>query len=140
VGMIKYTTNKKINPLFVQDLINSMGWEMRVVEDIRLSLDNSYRVVFAWDGTLLVGFGRVVSDGVYMAGIWDLVVRPKYQGRYIGSAILRRLVQFLQVKGFDMVTLFAAPGEDGFYHKHGFTRNCEGIIGLMLPVDQSCPG
>ncbi|MCK4898790.1 MAG: GNAT family N-acetyltransferase [Anaerolineales bacterium] len=130
---IQYT-NRKPSPALTQELISSVGWEKRSLRDIRLSLENSYQAVFAWDRNLLVGMGRIVSDGVYSAGIWDLVVRPEYQGQAIGSSILRRLIAFLERTGLDTITLFASPGMQGFYRKHGFLSDFEGTTGMLLPV------
>lgn len=131
---IHYTTSTIPSPGLVQELIASVGWEKRNLSDIRLSLKNSYQAVFAWNGNLLVGMGRVVSDGVYSAGIWDLVVRPEYQGQAIGSSILRQLIAFLERTGLGTITLFSAPGMQSFYRKHGFISDFEGTTGMLLPV------
>ena len=39
----------------------------------------------------LVGFGRVLTDYVYRATIWDVIVDRNYQGRKIGTEIVRRI-------------------------------------------------
>lgn len=42
----------------------------------------------AYDGSRLVGFGRVVSDRVLHAMIYDMIVLPGYQGKGIGTMVL----------------------------------------------------
>ena len=132
---IKFSSTKQIDPQRIQEMIRSVGWGERNEQDILLSLANSYYAVFAWDADLLIGMGRVVSDGVYSATVWDLVVRPEYQGRQIGSVILQHLIAYLQKQQFNMVMLFSAPGKQGFYQRHGFQENHEGITGLLLTMD-----
>jgi ribosomal protein S18 acetylase RimI-like enzyme len=56
------------------------------------ALQQSWYTVSAYDTGRLVGFGRVVSDGVLYAMIYDLIVIPSHQRRGIGSEILRSLV------------------------------------------------
>ena len=44
----------------------------------------------AWDGDLLVGIARSMSDWVYATYLSDLAVRRSYQKRGIGKELMRR--------------------------------------------------
>ena len=52
----------------------------------------------AYEGEALIGVVRLVGDGASILYVQDLLVRPEYQRRGIGSELLRRaLAQFPQV-------------------------------------------
>ncbi len=77
------------------ELFETTGWNRTYQADraaLSRALDGSWYAVSAYDRDQLVGMGRVVSDGVLYAMIYDLIIRPSHQGRGIGSAILGRLV------------------------------------------------
>lgn len=91
----------------------------REPEKLRVAFNNSLLKVFAFDGGHLIGAGRALSDGVWRAGIYDLAVLPEYQGRGIGSKLIRHLIQHA---GVDVITLYAAPGKERFYQQFGFRK------------------
>ncbi|MBI3714528.1 MAG: GNAT family N-acetyltransferase [Betaproteobacteria bacterium] len=88
-------------------------------EKIEIAFRNSLLRVFAFHDTRLVGAGRALSDGVWRAAIYDVAVLPEYQGRGIGSAIIRHLIEAARV---DVVMLYAAPGKERFYERVGFRK------------------
>lgn len=88
-------------------------------DKLRLAFTNSPLKVFAFDGEVLVGAGRALSDGVWRAAIYDVAVLPEYQRLGIGSRIIRHLVDAAAV---DVVMLFAAPGKEALYKKFGFRK------------------
>ena len=47
---------------------------------------NSYAVAFICDGDKIVGCGRALSDGVCQAAIYNVALRPAYQGNGLGRA------------------------------------------------------
>lgn len=88
-------------------------------EKLEIAFRNSLLKVFAFHGTTLVGAGRALSDGVWRAAIYDVAVLPEYQGKRIGSLIIRYLVESAKV---DVVMLYAAPGKTEFYEQFGFRK------------------
>eukprot|EP00250_Pteridium_aquilinum_P026875 c33751_g1_i1 orf=63-761(+) len=75
--------------------------------EIAKALKHSYSFVVVLDqaegsGFLqrrLVGFGRAVSDGAFIATICDVAVDPAYQRRGIGRRIVKELVKNMKQKG-----------------------------------------
>src|SRR6266480_4789862 len=97
------TNDSDISWSDVADLFKAVGWGHREPEHLHDAFSKSTFKCFAFDGDKLVGFGRTIDDGKYMATVVDMIVHPDYQGRGIG----RRIMQILQsrLKGFLYVTL-----------------------------------
>jgi GNAT superfamily N-acetyltransferase len=77
-----------------------------------------------------VGMGRAISDGVSDAYIQDMVVLPKYRGRGIGRAILRRILAECREHGISWIALIAEGGTGDFYRGLGFGVE-EGDLPMM---------
>jgi GNAT superfamily N-acetyltransferase len=69
-------------------------------------------------GERLVGAGRALADGLDAAYIADVAVHPDHQGRGLGKAIMRSLVE--QCAGHRKIILYANPGAEPFYRRLGF--------------------
>lgn len=89
----------------------------RAPDQLKKAYDNSDLVCFAWDGSLLVGMGRALSDGVYQSVIYDLCMLPDYQGQRLGSRILEAMMERLKTENY---VLWSVPGKEGFYSRFGF--------------------
>ena len=106
-------------------LFETTGWNSTYRADaaeLYQALQNSTYLVAALDGETLVGVGRVVSDGVLYAMIYDMIVAPSHQGRGIGSEILDRLIGKCRSAGIREIQLFSARGKAPFYRKRGFVE------------------
>lgn len=116
-------------PLFL-----TTGWNQRYqldAEQYTQALAASWYFVCAYDGERLVGVGRILSDGVAHAMIYDMIVAPEYQGQGIGGQILERLVQRCQEARIRDIQLFCAKGMRGFYEKHGFKPRPDEAPGMQ---------
>ncbi len=102
------------------------------VSDLRRSLCDSRWVVAAYDGDLLVGIGRAISDGVLYALVVDIIVLPGYRSRGIGSHIVEMLVACCKNAGVRDIKLFAAVGKAPFYKRLGFTQRPDDRPGMAL--------
>lgn len=104
----------------LQELFSSVGWQSGYRPDkLALALQNSSRVISAWDGTMLVGLVRGLDDGVWQATIDCLLVHRDYQGQGIASTLLAAIQQDYQ----DMLYIDVIPEEHKnvpFYERHGF--------------------
>ncbi len=115
------------------ELYYSTGWEYEFKpEELLEAIKNSWYTMAAYHGERLVGFGRILSDGIYQAFICDLIVLPDYQGKGIGGSILRRLVKKCRDHDIRMIMLFCASGQAGFYEKFGFTKRPREAPGMIL--------
>ena len=81
---------------------------------------NSMFTRFVYAGDRLVGAGRALADGLDCAYIADVAVYPDHQGRGLGKAIIRQLVE--AARGHKKIILYASPGTEGFYRGFGFLK------------------
>lgn len=73
----------------------------------------------------VVGFITTISDGMLSAYIPLLEVLPAYQGRGIGSALVRRMLE--RLRHLYMVDLLCDPDLQGFYSRQGM-RPASGML------------
>lgn len=120
--MITYQIGNALNLEAVIELYraSTLG-ERRPVDNrerMRLMLANANLVVTAWDGDLLVGIARSVSDFSYATYLSDLAVRASHQRQGIGRELIRRT----QAQGgLATVILLSAPKAVDYYPRIGFT-------------------
>jgi ribosomal protein S18 acetylase RimI-like enzyme len=81
---------------------------------------NSLFRAFAFDGTLLVGAGRVLADGRDCAYLCDIAVLPSHRRIGLGREIVARLLGLS--RGHRKIILYSVPGTESFYEAFGFRR------------------
>jgi ribosomal protein S18 acetylase RimI-like enzyme len=115
-------------------LFQSTGWNEKYglsPDELMKALKSSWYVLSAYEGKQLVGFGRLVSDGIIHAMIYELIVLPEYQGQGIGGRMLEKLVKKCQESGVRDIQLFCAHGKREFYEKRGFVARPEDAPGMQ---------
>lgn len=126
---LQYTTDVPTMDDFF-NLYETTGWNENsgfTKEELHKAIHNSWYLISVYDDESLVGFGRIISDGVYQTLIGDLIVHPDYQNKGIGKEVLKRLVDHCEENGIKWIQLTAAEGKAGFYKKFGFEeRPAEG--------------
>ena len=98
--------------------------ERRPVDDrarMGAMLKNANLVVSAWDGDLLVGIARALSDFCYITYLSDLAVRVSHQRKGIGRELIRRTQEAGGAK--NLLLLLAAPAAEKYYPHVGFTQH-----------------
>jgi len=128
---------KETDWLKVEEILERGGMSHYTPDIHRRAFENSHAAVFAFDGPGLVGFGRVISDGTYQAGIYDVAVAPEYRGKGIGAAIIKALLE--KVRGCNVI-LYASPGKERFYEKQGFRRMKTGMALFLDPEKMAKKG
>ncbi len=114
-------------------LFESTGWNQEYAltsKELERAIRDSWCLVTAYDGDKLIGSGRVVSDGVFHALIVDVIVKPEYQKRGLGSVIMQRLLERCRAARLRDVQLFCARGKAPFYHRLGFVNRPEDAPGM----------
>ena len=103
------------------ELYRANGWSSAEKgELLRKALLNSHTIISAWCDERLIGIGNALSDGYLVVYYPHLLVHPEFQGKGIGSEIVRRLK--LRYENFHMHILVADGRAIDFYRKCGFER------------------
>lgn len=134
---IIYKTNLPLIDRYF-DLFETTGWNSEYCltkEELRISLSNTYYAVSAYEESKLVGFGRIISDGVIHAMIYEMIVDPDYQREGIGSNILNMLVDKCLENNIRDIQLFSSKGKQVFYERHGFTARENNAPGMQYKRD-----
>lgn len=98
-----------------------VGWPNPPSEGTLLRLLNQSDCVWvAMDGARCVGFVNALSDGVLYGFVPLLEVLPAYQGRGIGSELVRRMLGSLSTRY--AVDLVCDEGLESFYGRFGMRR------------------
>ena len=104
-------------------LYRSVGWSVyyRRPELLKKAFENSLCVLAAYDGDRLAGLIRGVGDGYSVVLIQDVLVRPEYQRRGIGSTLVYHLkARYNHVRQMHLLTDDTVETV-GFYQAVGFT-------------------
>ena len=92
-------------------------------ETIERLVRESTRVIAAYDGPVLIGFCRVMSDASNMAWLGDVFVLPAYRGRGVGVELIREAVEFPEHR--DLQWYLGTLDAHALYAKFGFEAPSE---------------
>ena len=98
--------------------------ERRPMDDRQIVADmlrHANLVVTAWDGDLLVGLCRTLTDFSYVGYLADLAVRESHQKMGIGVKLIEKTREKMGPRS--KLILLAAPKAAEYYPKIGFTRH-----------------
>lgn len=100
----------------------------RCLDDVRRLLEGPNLVSAAVDkdSGQLAGFARAITDGVFKAFVFDVIVAPSCRRRGVGGQLLERLLALPQLDGVRHVELYCRPEMTPFYEEWGFSP-CNGI-------------
>lgn len=133
--MITYTHEIPVEEY--NSIRESVGWKVLGAGQAERGLEGSEFLIAAYDGEKAVASARVVGDGGYMHLIADVMVRPEYQGKGIGAAMLKAVSEWFEELASDgsciLINLMATKGNEPFYEKFGFvTRPNDGMGAGMV--------
>lgn len=120
------------------ELWNSVWTSAPSLEQTRLAMEHSLFRVSVYDGEVPVAMARVIGDLGMCYYIKDVIVRPEYQGRKIGSLLIEEILNFVNTYGVEgtkiAVELSALPDKEPFYNKFGFKANEAKRLRIMYKV------
>lgn len=130
--MIKIKENNKDVNEF-NYLYEEVGWGAYSYECSKKALDNTLYSISIYDEDKVIGFGRLIGDGICFIYIHDVMVVPSFQSQGIGSMIMNKLLEKVkEIKEENpsvRTYLGASIGKEGFYEKFGFVKREEAGLG-----------
>ena len=122
--MIEYKINdRKLNASIFIKFAAGVWPGSYDVDKTQLALSKTVNIT-AYDGEMLVGCLRILSDGYYFGTITELLVLPDYQRQGIGS----KLIQLATENTPTMLYFGAQPGLERFYEKNGCQKGMQSYV------------
>lgn len=119
--MIIYADGKDFESSDLLPLFEQSSWASgRTLQDAQEMVKHTNVFITAWDGGQLVGCGRVITDYVYRASIWDVIVDGQYQGQDIGTEIINRILSHPTLQRVELFWL-CTRDKQAFYETLGFS-------------------
>jgi GNAT superfamily N-acetyltransferase len=131
---IKLDEHSPTKEAFIR-LHQTTGWNAKglyTYDQLYTAICNSWYSVSIYHNNKLIGFGRMISDGIYQTLICDVMVHPEYQKQGIGKKLMEALLRKCEKEGIKWVQLFCAKGKQEFYKKLGFKSRELDAPGMML--------
>jgi predicted N-acetyltransferase YhbS len=125
---ITYSTTTLPDTDQIIDLYNSAGLNRPTANAARIKkmYDNSNLIVTAWDGDLLVGIARSLTDFCYACYLSDLAIRHEYKKAGIGKKLVSVTKEVIGDES--MLLLLSAPAAMDYYPKIGMDTVKNGFI------------
>ncbi|MES2274629.1 MAG: GNAT family N-acetyltransferase [Bacteroidota bacterium] len=125
---ITYSSTIKPTPQQVISLYESAGLNRptKDADRIQKMYDNSNLFVTAWDGDLLVGVARSLTDFCYSCYLSDLAIREEYKKAGIGKKLVALTREAISEES--MLLLLSAPAAMDYYPKIGMDAVKNGFI------------
>ena len=124
---LEFKENTTVPVSQVADLRQSVGWNRMEssYSDPRMA---TYFRLACYDGEKLVGYVDTVSNNVTDAYIQDLMVRPDYQGRGIGTELMNRVIAKLKADRIYAISVLYEERLHPFYQRFGFVNMLAGYM------------
>jgi ribosomal protein S18 acetylase RimI-like enzyme len=105
-----------------ESLLVSVGFRGHDPASTELALANTLFCICAMDEKEVIGLGRIVGDGAISLLLTNIMVRPSYQRRGIGTRIVRELLSCVEELPHRNIVLEVAPlpGSQEFYESLDF--------------------
>ena len=119
--------DRSLTPEVFLPFVNQVWPGAYDLEKTRAALEKTQNIT-AYDGDLLVGCLRILTDGYFFGTITELLVLPPYQCRGVGSRLLRIARETTPT----LLYFGAQPEAEAFYQRNGCQRS--------LPAFEIRPG
>lgn len=128
---VTYTLNEK-NIIELHTLYLSQWWAKdRSLEETQQCVEGSQLCIALLDNNgKLQGFARVLTDYVFKALIFDVIIAKEYRKQGLGDKLITLIKQHSDLARVKHFELYCLPELEPFYHSHNFTSDV-GNIRLM---------
>ena len=102
----------------------SKGRTLADVKEMLLHSDYVFGICRA-DSGQLVAFARVLSDRVFRAFIFDVIVAAEYRDQGLGLSLVEQIASHPELSRIQSIQLSCLPEMMPFYQKFGFARSAQ---------------
>ncbi|MDO4785763.1 MAG: GNAT family N-acetyltransferase [Fretibacterium sp.] len=132
-----YDSKLAVTALELQDLYRYTGWgRSRSVEGIQAMLEGTSLCFSARCQDKLVAFCRIVTDFVYRASLWDVIVHPAHQGKGLGSSLVDYALTHPAIRNIPMIVTYTSQW-GAFMESRGFEARPGALLLLRCPIEYS---
>lgn len=100
----------------------------RTRDDVVTMLRNSDVIVGVVRDGRLVGFARVLTDFVYRATLYDVIVAPDARGAGVGRVVMDAVIHHPRLGRVESIDLSCRPDKIDLYRKWGFDTDLSGTL------------
>ena len=122
-------------------LYDAVGWGSYDEKVSEKALANTMYSVSVYDDDKIIGYGRIIGDGICFLYIHDVMVIPKYQNKKVGSQIMNKLLEKVNLikreNPYVRVYLGVSKGKEKFYERFGFITREDANLGSGMILDGS---
>jgi predicted GNAT family N-acyltransferase len=99
----------------------------RNIDDIKKMIDKSWIIAIRdLSNDNVIAFARVLTDYVYRAFIYDVIVAKDYRGLGFGKLIVNSIVNHKDINNVERIELYCIDSNVSFYTKLGFDKAPDG--------------
>jgi GNAT superfamily N-acetyltransferase len=109
----------------------------RTFADTRDAVLGSDLVVAARETGRIIGFARVLSDLVWKALIFDVIVASEARGRGLGERIIERILAHPRLARVRHFELYCLPDMEPFYRRFGFSPEVNGVVLMRRNMERT---
>lgn len=117
-------------------LYEAVGWGAYDKNISQRALDNTYYSISVYEDDNIVGYGRLIGDTICFMYIQDVMVKPEFQNKKIGTLIMNKLLEKineLKSENPDIkIYLGASKNKEKFYEKFGFVKRIDDNLGYGM--------
>lgn len=106
----------------IKEIYESDSWFAYLQDDeqVKRSFDNSIYVLGAFSEGKLIGFIRCVGDGEHIIMVQDLIIKPEYHRKGVGTMLLNKAIEkYEHVRIFCLFTNMEDERDNLFYQSKG---------------------
>ncbi len=132
-----YDSKISLSPGELQDLYRFTGWgRSRSISQIERMIQGTDLCFSVRYRGQLIAFCRILTDFVFRASLWDIVVHPDHQGKGLGSSLIDYALNHPAMKDVPMVITYTS--ELGpFLANRGFESKDGTMMLLRRPIEYS---
>jgi N-acetylglutamate synthase-like GNAT family acetyltransferase len=115
-----FRDTKEIDWEQLLELQHSASWSKhRSLDQLKRAINNSQLLITAWEKNRLIACARVLTDYVYRAIVFDVIVHSDYQGKGLGRQLMNQVICHDSLREVEYFFLYTAD-KQGFYHRLGW--------------------